>query len=283
QAISNADLSRAISNINSRRKNTGTAQIHLDKETRRQMAVKSVENAFEKYRLQFGLSDIRLDNKQLNIVDNALSEMGILYSLSHIPCYKNGDKWPQSDDVCTLGSFLWFLTSEICGYMESADIGLSDRDIMELNSNIKSAMLGRLIENCIAVHFVKELEKSCELPVNAKSYANGRYIVNRKCTKMHMYKYNNNIEEDGKSVTAEIDLILSTEDSIRLIEIKKSTAANIRQTRWLNNETVIDEIVQKIATGKPVEKYVYYMGKPCEADGIHYRNIPTELLKDLDA
>ena len=227
----------------------------------------------------FDTSSIKLSDEQLRIIDEAFSKMGLLYNLSIMPCNLSDSGWPRSDDVFMLHGFIYHIVRGIMQYIDRAELDISDEDKETLKQNIESAALGRIMESIIVLHHIKKIESSNELTVCGKSYSNGAFITERKCTKPHLYKYNNTIAINGKPVIAEIDLVISEPDTIRLIEIKKSTVIDENQTRWLNNETVIDDIRNKISWRKRIVKEVYYMGEPLQAGDIAYKNIPAELLK----
>lgn len=57
--------------------------------------------------------------------------------------------------------------------------------------------------------------------------------------------------------------------------------ADLAQVRRLHNETVIQEIRNKISQTKAVVKEVYYLGEDTTVDDIAYKNIPGMLLEEI--
>ena len=219
QYISRADITRAIHNENARRKDAD--RLSISKRQRTTLAVGSTESLFRIYNMGFDTSSIKLSDEQLRIIDGAFSKMGLLYNLSIMPCSLSGSGWPRSDDVFMLHGFIYHIVRGIMQYIDRAEMDISDEDKEKLKQNIESAALGRIIESIIVLHHIKKIEYSNTLTVCGKSYSNGEFITERKCTKPHLYKYNNIIAINGKPVIAEIDLVISEPDTIRLIEIKK--------------------------------------------------------------
>ena len=270
KAISRADISRAIENENKRRKENQEAQINFLKPRRTNLAVTGAERYFENYNLNFDVSQIKLSDKQLEVIDNQFSKMGLLYNLSTIP--KN-----DPDDICEIHSLAYNITLSTIQSLVGNDYNISDSDAEILMKEMESALYGRLLENIIGLQYIKAIESKNKLLKTIKSY-NNQFNVERKCTNRYMYKYNNKVEIDGNVYKAEVDLVLN-EDAIKLIEIKKSSIVDEHQTRWLNNETVVQEISNKISTDKKIEKFVYYLGESKDVDGIKYINVVDKLIE----
>ena len=183
------------------------------------------------------------------------------------------------EDLNILHSFTYNFLESISNEILRNDLGLSDDEVYELANEVKSTVTGDIIENIIAIQFIKQLEKDEKLLTCLKRYQDISFTPERKCTKRKMYKYRKKIFENGESVTAEIDLVLNKQSSIDLIEIKKSTKITEEQTRWLRNNEVIEDIRNIISKDKPINKYVYYLGDSKKVDDIEYLNIVDVLLE----
>lgn len=279
--ITRADITRAISNENARRKRDNAETLNMSKGMRDEMALKSIEEIFKKYNMEFGISKIQLSHEQLQIIDKSFTKMGLIYNLSIIPCkpYSNGSV--NAEDIFAMHSFIYHIVQGLVSYIQSAELDMPDEDIETLLKNIESAAMGRIIEGIVALHYIRKVEKERPLNICIRNYANGQFEVERKCTKPRLYKYNNLIDSDGEAAKAEIDLVVSEPDAIRLIEIKRSAVTDPAQVRWLHNETVIQEIRNKISQTKAVVKEVYYLGEDTTVDDITYRNIPGMLLEEI--
>ncbi len=277
--ITRADLTRALTNENAYRRLVGYHQIDITKTERTQITVDSVEDAFREYDLSFGISQIPLTKEQLGIIDQLFTKMGLLYDLSLIPEDKFDDGSVRADDLTILHSLLYMIAGAISNRIRAADIGLSDEDSEALAAKIESTAMGRLLEGIVTLEFIKGIEKDHELLVCLKNYGNGKFKTARKCSKHRLYKYNNRIYTQQQVLTAEIDIVIPEQDTIRLIEIKKSTNIDENQVRWLNNDTVINEIKERISRTKRITKEVFYLGEERTVGDICYRNIADVLLK----
>lgn len=278
QCMTRADISRAIENVNIRRKKVNQDILSLSKGDRNRIAYESAEEIFREYHMSFDVSDISLSYQQLYIIDQSFTKMGLIYDLNVIPCKNN---FMDAEDVFAMHSFIYHIVQGIIAYIRSSvELDMSDDDVKALTDNIESAANGRIIENIVDMYYINQLEKRKDMATCIKKYSNGKFAVERKCTKPELYKYNNLIDIDGRHVKAEVDLIINEQEVIRLIEIKKSTAVDEHQTRWLNNDTVIQEIRNKISMRKKIIKEVYYLGEDTVVGDIVYRNIPGVLLKE---
>lgn len=277
--ISRADLTRALANENAHRKAMGDSQINITKTERTRITVESVERAFREYDLSFGISQIPLTKEQLCIIDELFTKMGLLYDLSLIPEDKFADGSVVADDLTILHSLLYMIAKSISNKVRADNIGLSDEDSEALAVKIESTAMGRLLEGIVVLEFIKGIEKEHDLLICLKNYGNGKFKTARKCSKHRLYKYNNTIFMQQQVFTAEIDLVIPQQDTIRLIEIKKSKNIDKNQVRWLNNDTVISEIKEKISKTKHITKEVFYLGEEKAVEGICYRNIADVLMK----
>ena len=279
-AITRADITRALDNENRRRKRNDADTIRLTKNDRTNIAVKSIEEIFKKYKLNFGISQISLTTAQLDKIDELFSQMGLIYNLSTIPelpAELNGAV--DADDLTTLHSLSYNMTKNIANTILTGPYNLNDEDTMILSNEIKSTVKGRLLEGIISLQLIKAYEKDNTLIQCLKKYGDNGYCTGRKCTKRFMYKYNNKIIEGDIPVKAEVDIVIADNENINLIEVKKSTQVDEHQTRWLNNDTVINEIRAQVSETKDIQRYVYYMGENTEVGNIHYKNIVDILLE----
>lgn len=274
--ITRADITRAIKNENSRRE---INKLNIKKSERIRFAQEGAEDAFQIYNLGFGLSEIELSYDQLARIDELFTKMGLLYNLSIIPEVKTDTGGVEAEDLTILHGLSYYITEGIIRRILSSHEGISDEDAESLVKNIESAAKGRLLEEIIAIQFIKGIEKKQELLKCLRVYKNSQFKTERKCTKHRIYKYNDSIFADGRQVQAEIDLVISEPDVIKLIEVKKSNAADINQTKWLDNEIVVNEIRNRISRSKSIKKYVYYLGEKREENGIYYENIADILLE----
>lgn len=276
--LTRADITRAINNENRRRKRESTDTIDVSKSIRTQIAVDAAEEIFKEYNLDFGLSKIPLSMKQLCKIDDLFSQMGLLYNLSIIPEIAAMNGAVNADDLTILHSLSYTITQNMVNKIMMMPLGLNDEDVQILAREIESTAKGKIIEGIVTLQFIKALEKQQRLLTCLKSYENGKFETERKCTKHRMYKYNNKIFDGGASVNAEIDIVVSEPDVINLIEIKKSHEIDEHQVRWLNNEIVISEIKEKVSNSKPMKKYLYYMGEDTIVGDIQYKNIVDVLI-----
>lgn len=281
-ALTRADITRAIDNENKRRKREGIEVIEIDKPIRTQIAVEAAEELFEQYNLNLGLSQIQLSIQQLSKIDELFTQMGLIYNLSMIPEIIATNGAVDADDLTILHSLSYNIIKNISNKVLSKPLGLSDEDVQILANEIESTANGRLLEGIVTLQLLKVIEKQQKLLTCLKSYGNGKFETERKCSKHRMYKYKNKIVEDTNIVTAEIDIVMPEDDIINLIEIKKSSVVDENQTRWLNNITVQNEIREKISMSKPFKKYVYYLGEDMKIDDIYYRNIVDVLLENYN-
>lgn len=280
--ISRADLSRALANENTRLKKSGGDQIEVAKSERTRIAIEGAERVFQEYGLSFGMSKIPLTREQLYKIDELFTKMGLIYNLSLIPEEEFSDGSVMAEDLTILHSILYVIAKGMANKIRTANIRISDEEAELLAVNIESAAKGRLLEGIIALEFLKGIEKEHELLTCLKNYGNGKFKTVRKCTKHRMYKYNNRIFDEAQAAIAEVDIVISEPDAIRLIEVKKSSAIDENQTRWLHNDTVVQEIRDRISKTKHIKKEVLYLGEEIISNGVHYRNIADVLLEHYD-
>ena len=280
--ITRADLTRALRNENGRRKREGNDLINISKMTRNQIVVEATEEIFKEYDLDFNLSQIPLTHQQLSRIDELFTQMGLIYNMSIIPEHIATNGAVDADDLTILHALSYNITKNIANKVLEKPLKLSDEDIQILAEKIKSTAKGKFLEGIVTLQFIKAFEGKAELLTCLKSYENGKFETERKCTKHKMYKYNNKIVANESTVNAEIDIVLTEPEIIKLIEIKKSTVVDEQQTRWLSNEVVINEIREKVSKSKPIKKYVYYLGKEAKINDVYYKNIVDELLNHYD-
>ena len=276
--INRANLSKAYRNINKRKIVNNLNTINLSKSNRKNIVIRAAEDMFSEFDLKFDVLEISLTIEQLYVIDKLFVDMGILYNLSSIPKIGEGNV-EYMDDLNILHSFTYNFLESISNEILRSDLGLSDDEVYELADEVKSTVMGDIIENIIAIQFIKQLEKDDKLLTCLKRYQDVLFTPERKCTKRKMYKYRKKVFENGESVTAEIDLVLNKQNSIDLIEIKKSTEIVEEQTRWLRNNEVIEDIRKIISESKPINKFVYYLGDNKKVGDIEYLNIVDVLLE----
>ena len=280
--ITRANLTKPLNNINARRRREDTSQINIGPNARTQLVIQAAEEVFKAYALNFGISKIPLTNEQLYRIDELFSSMGLIYNLSIIPEDVKLKGAVDADDLTTLHSLNYTFLEGIADKILSSNLGISVEDAELLADEVKSTVMGDLIEGIIAIQLIKGIEKEHKLLTCLKKYKDNSIKPERKCTKCIIYKYRNRIDENGKAVEAEIDLVLNKKDSIQLIEIKKSEVVDEHQTRWLNNETVIAEIQEKLSKNKTIAKYVYYLGEDTVVGDVTYKNIVDILIKHYE-
>lgn len=280
EQITRGDLSRAVSNENSRRKKQGKELLRLSKAEINDIVEKGAEKVFCKYNMDLGISAVNLSSGQLYRIDSLFGAMGLIYDINIVPeLDKRTNGSIQAEDVCILNSLSMLIGKGIMQEIADNCDGLNEDDKIILIDNMESALKGRVLESIIAAQYLKEYEKENELKECLVYYSKNGQSFGRRCARYKLYKYNNKIVEEDKIVKAEIDLIKFDEDnSLSLIEIKKSTQIVPEQTRWLRNEMVMNEIGACLSDSREYKKYVYYMGEGCVVDGIQYQNIADVLV-----
>lgn len=281
EQITRGDLSRAVNNENSRRKKQGKELVGLAKSDINSIVRQGAEKVFYKYDMDLGISKINLNAEQLYKIDNLFGEMGLLYDINIVPeLDKRTNGSVRAEDVCTVNSLSMMIGRGIMQEIVNHCDGINEDDKKILIDNMESALKGRILESVIAAQYLKEYEHKKELKECLVYYSKNGQSFGRKCARYNLYKYNNDISVDEKNVKAEIDLIKFDGDSVlELIEIKKSTQIVPEQTRWLRNETVMEEIAECLSDRRTYRKYVYYMGESCEVDEIQYKNIIDVLIE----
>lgn len=282
--ISRADISRAFENENSRRRSRGAETISYSKKEKSQIAIKGAEEYFRKYQLSLDKSEIKLSYRQLEIIDNSFTALKLLYCLSRIPEIKMANGAVEADDICVLHSLSYHITQSILKKFMELPKNMTEEEEKSIVDTIESTLYGRLLENIVVVHYIKKLEsaKKKELLHCIQNYGGGSFTPERVCTKHNFYKYRNKILSDssGRAAEAEVDIVYPSGEEIALIEIKKSHETAPRQRQWLTNDTVIQEITDKLSKTKKVVPKVYYMGAACMEAGISYVNIADFLLDE---
>lgn len=284
EQITRGDLSRAINNENNRRKKQGKELVRLAKADINEIVKKGAEKVFHKYNMDLGISKINLNTDQLYKIDSLFGEMGLLYDINIVPeLNKRTNGSVQAEDVCTVNSLSMLIGRGIMQEIADNCDGLNEDDKKILIDNMESALKGRILESIIAAEYLKGYEQKKELKECLVYYSKNGQSFGRKCARYKLYKYNNEIVADDKNVRAEIDLIkFNGDSSLALIEIKKSTQIVPEQTRWLKNETVMNEIAECLSDKREYKKYVYYMGESRVVDGIQYQNIVDVLIEHYD-
>lgn len=280
EQITRGDLSRAINNGNSRRKKQGEL-VRLSKADINSIVKRGAEKVFHKYDMDLGISGINLNTDQLYKIDSLFGEMGLLYDVNIVPeLNKRTNGSVQAEDVCTVNSLSMLIGRGVMQEIADNCDGLNEDDKKILVDNMESALKGRILESIITAQYLKGYERKEELKECLVYYSKNGQSFGRKCARYKLYKYNNEIAVDDRNVKAEIDLIkFDGDSSLALIEIKRSTRIMPEQTRWLRNETVMDEIAECLSDRREYKKYVYYMGESSEADGIQYQNIVDVLIE----
>lgn len=274
QEISRSDITRALNNLNSRRKKRGEDTVDIAVRDRKMMAISGAEEYFKRYNLSFDISQIKLSNEQLSYIDNIFSSMGLLYGLKEIP-------GSNIQDINMIHSLGVNIANSMSTEISKLNLGVSSDDLNTIRKEIISTALGGILENIVALHYIKKAEKKEGVIEDFKEYRR-EFKTARKLPAFGVYKYRNSIIVDGRAYQAEIDLIIVTDTSLKLIEIKKSSIVDENQTRWLNNEAVVDEIRELVSPYKPVEKEVYYLGEERFVGDVHYINIANKLIEEYN-
>ena len=273
--ISRAILSEALNNIN--RKHSD--KIELSKNDRKYVSVESAQNFFKKYELQFDVSEIKLTQEQLEVIDETFSKMALLYSLTRIPYIKHGEAL-ASDDVHLIHGILYNMGLQIVSDLKGGITDLSDMEVEKLADCVESTMYGIILENIVALQYIKQRELDNEL-VSQMTYYTDDFSAERKGTRFFLYKYRKKIYSDCGA--SEIDLVRNLDDDIELIEIKKNTHIDTGQTRWLSDNAVAEDIKRIIGDKSIGKRAVYYLGEPKTHNGIVYENIPEVLIEQYNS
>lgn len=277
-SISRGDLSRAILNIDNRY-NTKTKI--PTKSERKELAIEAAEQFFKEYGLKFSRGHIPLLMLQLDIIDDIISKLGLVYYIPKLPLVEYPTKQIEADDLTILTGLQVNLARELSKTFTDKFTGkIDDNRLNEIAVNILETTYGRTIENIIGVQLLQEhSERFCD----KKIYYDKNFSAFRKGISRGIYKYRESIYlEDGKKTMAEVDLVTTLKDHIEFIEIKHSSITDEHQLRWLTNETVEQNIITHLYNYKPIEKYVLYLGEPTTYQGIEYKNIADFLLEHYE-
>jgi len=274
--ISRADLSRAIKNVNNHR----VKSIDIKKSDRKSIVVEAAQNYFNTYDLKFGKSLTELNQTQLEEIDDIFSKMGMIYSLAKIPKVTHNNA-QEAEDIYLVHSLLYNLAKEMINNLKTSDIDLSDDEVIDLCNTVLSTIKGRIIENIIALQYIKQYEKNNKL-LDQITYYDNSFNAIRKGTKYFLYKYNENIQVQDKVKKAEVDLVINNSDCIELIEIKKSSIFDEAQIQWITLPVVQESIRNLVSNRKCLKKTVLYMGENKVYKGVEYKNIPDLLLKEYE-
>ena len=278
-SISKSDISRAQRNLIKRGAEFKSSKLSKDKCNI--IAIKSAEEIFKKFNLNFDISKIGLDFKQLGVIDRLFNSMNIVYGLNNINVEGNYYDEPIVD-LNTLHSFNYNFINSISEHIRH-DNSIIDKQYRDmLADEVISTAEGIILEDIICIQFIKQLAKERELTNILYNYRDTSFRMERKSTNIRVHRYRKKIIDNGNTTEAEIDLIRFKKDELELIEIKKSKEVIENQTRWLNNDSVIDDIKDIIADDIPIKKFVYYLGEPTTVGDVEYKNIADVLLEQYE-